>query len=154
MGKHGQICPLFLILLPLAAPIAAQAQFSYATNAEAITLSGYSGPGGAVTIPSAIKGLRVTDIGRNAFYNCTKLTSVSIPSSVTNIGAFAFKNCTSLTNATIPDSVTSIREAAFESCTGLASITIPGSVTSMGELTFSGCTGLTNATMADGLTTI
>ena len=57
-----------------------------------------------------------------------------IPSegSVTSIGGYAFYNCTSLTSVTIPDSVTSIGEFAFWECTSLASITIPDSVTSIG----------------------
>jgi hypothetical protein len=73
-------------LLLLTAPEIAQAQFSYTTNADgiSITITGYSGPGGAVTIPTNINGLTVSSIGTNAFYDDTELTSVIIPESVTN----------------------------------------------------------------------
>lgn len=44
-------------------------------------------------------------IAENAFFDCTSLTSVTIPDSVTSIGHEAFCNCTSLDSITIPDSV-------------------------------------------------
>jgi hypothetical protein len=40
----------------------------------------------------------ITDIDDYAFYGCSDLTSVSIPSTVTIIGISAFENCTGLTN--------------------------------------------------------
>ena len=78
----------------------------------------------------------VTEIKSNAFYECTKLTSVTIPDSVTSIGEHAFWSCTGLTSVTIGNSVTSIGQAAFWSCTGLTSVTIPDSVTSTGNWAF------------------
>ena len=39
----------------------------------------------------------VTSIGERAFYNCTSLTSITIPESVTSIGEWAFSGCSSLT---------------------------------------------------------
>ena len=78
----------------------------------------------------------------SAFYNCSSLTSVTIPASVTSIGTSAFYNCSSLTSITIPESVTSIGEHAFSNCSSLPSITIPGSVTSIGGYAFSGCSSL------------
>ena len=63
-----------------------------------------------------------TSIGNRAFYDCTSLTSVTIPGSVTSIGSYAFSGCTGLTSVTIPDSVTSIGYDAFNTCTGLKSV--------------------------------
>jgi len=64
---------------------------------ETITITGYTGSGGAVTIPSTTNGLPVTSIGDGAFYDCIRMTNITIPSSVTPIGASAFFYCTSLT---------------------------------------------------------
>ena len=62
-------------------------------------------------------------IGESAFYDCSHLTSITIPNSVTSIGASAFRNCSSLTSITIPNSVTSIGAYTFEGCSNLSEIT-------------------------------
>ena len=66
----------------------------------------------------------VTTISDIAFYQCSNLTSVDIPSSVTSIGKEAFYNCASLASVTIPSGVTSIGAYAFNFCSHLASVTV------------------------------
>ena len=87
--------PLLLLLL-LALPAVVQAQFNYETNDGTIIITGYTGSATAVTIPDRINGLPVTRIGSDAFYECYKLTSVTIPNSVASIGDGAFDGCTGL----------------------------------------------------------
>ena len=96
----------------------------------------------------------VTSIGDHAFWDCSGLTSVTIPDGVTSIGGDAFSGCAALTSVTIPSSVTEIGGSAFSGCTGLTSVTIPDSVTSIGDSVFSGCTALTAVTISDGVTAI
>ena len=92
----------------------------------------------------------LSSIGYNAFYGCSGLTSVTIPSSVTSIGNYAFSKCSGLTSIDIPSSVTSIGNYAFTGCSGLTSINIPNSVKSIGESAFSSCSGLTSIIVASG----
>ena len=85
-------------------------------------VTGYDGTATEINIPSTYNGKPVTSIGYVAFYNCTSLTSVTIPSSVTNIGVGAFVSCSSLTSITIPNSVTSIGDYAFYDCYRLVEV--------------------------------
>ena len=94
---------LLSLLLLSALPAVVQAQFTLATNNAMITIVAYTGPGGAVTIPSKTNGYPVTSIGAWAFEFCTSLTNVTIPSSITSIGEDAFVCCTSLASIAIPD---------------------------------------------------
>ena len=101
-----------------------QDPFTFTTNNGTITVARYAGAGGDITIPSATNGLSVTEIGENAFENCTNLTGAAIPGSVTGIAARAFWGCENLTNIVIPEGVTSIGGNAFVLCSKLNSITV------------------------------
>ena len=93
-------------------------------------------------VPESLKEVIVTggaSIGDYVFFNCSSLTSITIPDSVTSIGSYAFYGCSGLTSVTIPDGVTSIGSYAFAYCSGLTSVTIPDSVTSIGSYAF--CNG-------------
>ena len=103
----------------------------------------------SLTIPSS-----VTSIGASAFEGCNGLTSLVIPSGVTSIGDKAFHGCCGLTSLVIPSGVTSIGDKAFHGCSGLISLTIPSSVTSIGWSAFSGCSGLTSLTIPSSVTMI
>ena len=143
-----QQAPVLLLLLALTLPAELNAQLTYSTNNGAIIITGYTGPGGAVTIPSEINNLPVTSIGDSAFHG-TGLTSVTIPNSVTGIGVGAFAG-TPLTSVTIPNGVTGIGNDAFFVCSSLTNVTIPDSVTSIGEMAFAGCISLTGITVNAG----
>ncbi len=96
----------------------------------------------------------MTSIGDYAFYDCSGLTSVTIPNSVTSLGDGVFEECSGLTSVTIPNSVTSIGYMAFYNCSGLTSVTIPNSVTSIGDGAFEECSGLTSVTIGNGVTSL
>ena len=61
-------------------------------------------------------------LGDFAFYGCSGLTSLTLPSSVTKIGCYALSSCIGLTSLTLPSSVTAIGSQAFNACSELTSI--------------------------------
>ena len=105
----------------------------------------------SITIPSS-----VTSIGEQAFYGCSKLTSVIFPSGskLKSIGREAFEDCSELTSIDIPDSVNSIESMAFSGCTGLTSVKLPNNIKSIAATTFYKCSELTSIDIPDGVTTI
>ena len=60
----------------------------------------------SITIPSSVtynnSTYNVTSIGPNAFRDCQKTRSITIPSSITKIGKSAFSNCIVLTSIILP----------------------------------------------------
>jgi len=154
-GSGAWASSLLQLLLLLAVPAAAQAQFRYTTNNGTITLTQYTDSSARevpIIIPRETNGLPVTTIAGYAFSEAA-VTSVTIPDSVTSIGDYAFDGCYALTNVIIPNGVLSIGEHAFDQCVRLASVTIPNSVISIGESAFTE-SGLTNVTIGSGLTGI
>ena len=112
-------------------PPAAEAQFTFVTNNGTITITKYTGSGGTAVIPNTINGLLVTSITNDAF-SASAVTSVTIPNSVTNIGMEAFADCSFLINALIGTSLKSIGNGAFTDCQRLKGLYFlgdaPGSI--------------------------
>lgn len=150
----------------------------------AAVITGYKGSGTSLSVPSSIQGKKVKSIGYDTFREHTELTEVTVPDTVSYIGEFAFYGCSNLkkvelpTSVTevdygafdntpwledsddeffisgngvlikyngksdkleIPSKVTSIAGGALESCDLLTSVVIPNTVISIGSYAFSGC---------------
>ena len=147
--------PLLLLLLS-AVPAPLQAQFAFVTNNDTITITGYSGPGGNVIIPSETNGFPVTVISSNVFsqYPYNNVTSVTIPDSVISLGAGAFDGCRNLTNVVLGGGLSSIGDSAFFYCYRLNNVTIPATVTNIGSWAFYYCTSLAAVTLPNTITAI
>jgi hypothetical protein len=152
--------------LLLATPVAVQAQFNFMVANGAVTITGYTGPGGTVTIPDTIAGLPVTAIGNSALAANTNLTSVTIPSGVISIGGDAFGDCTSLTAISVEANnpgYSSVGGVLFDKSQTIliqypagrgGSYLIPSSVTSIEGGAFDACISLASVTIPNSVTNI
>ncbi len=138
-----------------------------------IRITGYTGDPTSLVIPDHIEGLPVMDIENQLFNECTKLTKVTLPSTlveydglfndneyikevvisegVCNISKSAFEHCPNLTKVTLPSTLECIGYSAFSRCEKLENITIPSSVQFIGEQAFYGCKSLKSATIPSGV---
>lgn len=82
-------------------------------------------------IDSEIEGVPVTSVGSNAFENCEKLVSVTIPEGISIIEDYAFDSCSSLTTIKLPSTVTQIESGAFKNCTKLSSFKFPSGISNV-----------------------
>lgn len=90
----------------------------------------------------------------NAFFLCSSLTDIEIPSGVTYIGSAAFQGCFSLSEIELPSKITVIEDACFAGCSSLSSVNVPSNVSSIGANAFEGCTALTSISLPKSLKTI
>jgi hypothetical protein len=156
-----------------------------------LTYPGYSWdnftkPTGNLTIPENVvhNGVvyEVAKIGQNALYNCSGLTSVTIPRTVTSIFYNSFWGCTgltsvafnadscgvlggsptyyspfdgtSLTSMTFGNNVKVIPSCLCKNKPNLTTIIIPDSVRTIGSSAFEGCSGLSSITIGKSVSYI
>lgn len=105
-------------------------------------------------VTDVVIGEGVTGLGGNAFANCGKLKSVTIPGSIKKFGGSAFSGCGSLTRVTIGTGVETIGDYAFWKCGSLEEVNIPAGVTRIGTFAFYGCNALKSVTIPNSVTRI
>ena len=81
---------------------------------------------GNLVIPEKINGKKVVAIDNDVFFECTGITSVSIPEGVTKIGGLAFRNCSNVRTVNLPGSLVYIGQYAFEGCGALTDVNYNG----------------------------
>lgn len=102
-----------------------------------------------ITIPSQFADVcNVVGIDEGAFKG-TNITSVTIPESVTEIGEEAFMDCTDLKEVNFAGSTAYLGERAFKNCTGLTEMYVPASGI-LYDGTFAGCTKLAGVALEYG----
>lgn len=85
-------------------------------NDGTLRLYQYEGTDTNIVVPDTIDGRKVTVLGNSTFQYCTQasdIESVTLPDSLTTIEKNAFYNCEKLKSVTIPQNVSSIGLAAF-----------------------------------------
>ena len=102
-----------------------------------------------ITLPESI-----TAIGEGAFGYCSKMSSFSLPNHVNEIGPWAFNSCVNLPTITFPETVTSIGEGAFHKCKQITSIVLPVAITTIEDKAFEACTNLCHVSLSDSTISI
>jgi hypothetical protein len=153
-------CAAMILMTANGARAESDGYYTYSVSGDpaVATITAYSGPGGALTVPSTLGGYDVAAIGDWAFANCSSdpcvITSAILPHGITSIGNWSFYSCTFMSSVTVPDSVTSIGSCAFRYCSSLASITLPDSVITIGAGAFMTSGSLASATLPSNLVTV
>lgn len=113
-----------------------EGDFSYQLTQETktATLQKYTGISQSVTIPSRIDwdgaSYNVTVIGQNAFRDNTTITSINIPKGVLEIDNYAFYGCSALSSVKLPTNC-QLGKYIFYECDSLNEISIPEGTTSI-----------------------
>ncbi len=98
--------------------------------------------------------LGMTEVGENAFNQCSALQGIVIPEGVTKIGSDAFGMCTKLEEISIPSTLTYIGDGVFYDDISLTAIAIPSGIEYMGTEIFYSCSSLASVTLPEGLDSI
>ena len=89
----------------------------------------------------------ITNIGQNAFTDCTGLTTIDATLKPVSIAADAFAGCTNLDTPIDFSDCTFLGARAFKNCRSLArEISLP-KLTTVSDSSFNGCTALTGASL-------
>lgn len=135
--------------------------FSYdlSEDGQGIKITGYTGAGGAVVIPSKIEDLPVVEIGQLAFTagqinRRQTITSITVPPSVIKIGERAFSYLADLAEVTLPDGLKIIPNNLFSACKNLKKVNLPASLEAIHGQAFSGCGELAELVIPESLTNI
>lgn len=100
-----------------------------------------------LVIPSVHEGLPVKAVGNDAFKEQNQITSVIIPEGVEEIRGNAFYACSVLRNIQLPSTLHTIQAAAFLSCKSLVEIVIPEGVVEISQFVFANCYDLQQVTL-------
>lgn len=118
----------FLIVYPNHVVAAQEGEYVYEVSGSPTVarITGYSGGGGAITIPATLGGYPVVAIENEAFAYQASLITVTVPEGISSIGDRAFAYCSNLVSVTIPQSASWIFDTPFTGCSSLNAINVEG----------------------------
>ncbi len=96
----------------------------------------------------------LTEIGANAFQDCSSLTDIDLNDGLKTIGSYAFQNCEALEKIVLPDSVTSIGSYVFQKDGALKDVTLSKGLTTIPSYAFANCLALEIVDVPKGVTAI
>lgn len=78
-------------------------------------------------------------VPKYTFWNCTKLSDITLSSNMNTILHYAFQNCDAIRNLDFLNSIANIYDYAFANCDSLKTITLPGTISYIGKKAFTEC---------------
>lgn len=104
-------------------------------NQEELMITKYTGSDTVIEIPESYKNYKVTVIGASVF-NDSKITEVTIPSSIKQIEDYAFSSCHSLTKVNLSEGLEILNNSVFFNCSELREIKLPSTLKEIGPRAF------------------
>lgn len=104
-------------------------------NQEELMITKYTGSDTVIEIPESYKNYKVTVIGASVFNN-SKITEVTIPSSIKQIEDYAFSSCHSLTKVNLTEGLEILNNSVFFNCSELREIKLPSTLKEIGPRAF------------------
>ncbi|MCL2098997.1 MAG: leucine-rich repeat domain-containing protein [Oscillospiraceae bacterium] len=98
-------------------------EFEYQEGPLGVRITGYSGLGGAITIPAMINEKPVLIIGSSAFDGNTNIASITTQDGLLTVEANAFRN-SNVQSIFISSTVDTMNLSAFNGCTQLTAINV------------------------------
>ena len=115
-----------------------------------VKITGYTGDGGDIYLPSKIIEKNVTEIGVSAFKGKSAITGIWFPEFLEIIHDSAFENCINITGSiNIPNSTKKIAMNAFYGCLNLKNVEFGIGLRIIDEGAFRGCSSLTTLNIPD-----
>ena len=115
-------------------PVCSIADNAFGGRGPGFTDEGYS-------ISSVVFPKNLYKIGKQAFYRCKELTSISLNNKLIEIGSLAFSE-TSIRSVELPDSLEEVGAQIFEGCNKLENVKIGNKLQLISDSMFAGCTEL------------
>ena len=143
MKKMTILCLALILALSVFPAALGEEEFTFRSDGR---LEGYSGPGGAVTIPAEHGGEPVRALYRKALSGNGSVAELIFESGIQALGEAACYGMTALEKVTLPDTLAAIGEANFTNCQKLREITLPASLMLVGPNCFSWCTDMKTVT--------
>ena len=120
-------------------------------DSNQVTITKFIGESSEVIIPPTIDGKPVTTLGNMCFMNNMVIRSVSLPNTVIKIEGGAFFRCTKLENLNLPSSLKEIGNGAFEG-SAISEVVFPATLTKIGMRAFADCANLKHITLSKEMT--
>lgn len=121
--------------------ISREGDFQICTVEDSIEIRKYTGKAEKVVLPTQLGGATVVRIGADAF-NRNKLKELVVGEGVTSIGFAAFYICSAMKKLTLPSTLRVIERRAFNYCQSLTELRLPEGLTTIGTRAFYDCKNL------------